>query len=656
MPTTRPEAEPTTIETLLDGFDHLVLHRYPHVVGPPFVALLALGLAEAAFLGGPSTRVLIVIVAVCVGLLALDSVLRLPGRLEKLYGGLSWAAGLLWTVAAAQVGPMGEGPPMLAFLGNLTAYSHPVPPMLTVWALILVAAWPPWTNHRRVRRSVRVSAEILAWDGDAVGLPEVRLSTAGAKCDGDGWEAPLIPDVPGKWTTDKLRKALPNIASHYGRAVHEFTIDKVRGDREGKWVLRFREARKREPVLYAPPVERPSARKPFPMGTLTSDPTVPLMSEVWRDGHGGVDCLITGQKGYGKSTALKRISLHAIAARDGLLFLGDMKPGSPDYHDLGSRGAYLYVTNPTQLDLLILILLALCDIRGRNKRRNRKVIFLVLDEMKLYFAPTRPDGPTATDRARAHRIDEQRLANFEKLAVVSRAFDISIWLAVQKGKEKNTGGEARSAISAGQVIGFYSPKSADSALVAEDREFDLTALPKGVPGQCLVQNAIHPDVVRGTLWKVDDGIIRDTLDRFGSNQGGLDEDEVEWLQKEFGDQFDELRLANREKPLTVDEPEPKPGPQPTAPQSRPMTAEESREYVWECLAKFPRGASLGEIVEATGKSKALVGARLRELRDRGRVAIEGTNRWTRYHAVRRPQPPNAQARDGDHTPPPTSGD
>jgi hypothetical protein len=53
MPVTT-EQEPTTIEKLLDGFDDLILYRYPHVVGPPFVALLALGLAQAAYLGGPT--------------------------------------------------------------------------------------------------------------------------------------------------------------------------------------------------------------------------------------------------------------------------------------------------------------------------------------------------------------------------------------------------------------------------------------------------------------------------------------------------------------------------------------------------------------------------------------------------------------------------
>jgi hypothetical protein len=636
MPVTT-EREPTAIETLLDGFDDLILHRWPHVVGPPFVALLALGLAQAAYLGGRSAAMLLTVVTGVVLFLASDSVARLPGRREKLYAGACWLCGGLWTVTAAYLGPVSGVLPWW----HLTAYSYPVPPLLGFWGAILAVAWPPWTKHRRVRRSVAVSAEILAWDGDAVNLKDVRLSTAGAKADSTGWEAPLVPDTPGQWTTDKLRKAIPNIASHYGAAVHEFSIDKVRGDKEGKWVLRYRKAEKREPIVYQPPVERPSARKPFTMGHVTSDPTVPLQAEVWRERHGGVDSLIIGQKGYGKSTALKRLGMHAIASKDGLLFLGDMKPGNPDYHELGSRGAYLYATNAQQIDMLILVLLALCQIRGKSKRRRRKVIFVVLDEMALYFAPTRPAGSTPQDRANAWRIDQQRLANFERLAVISRAFDISIWMAVQKGKEKNTGGDARSAISAGQVIGFYAPKASDGLLVSADPDFDPTKLPKGVPGQCLVQNALHQEVVRGTMWDVTDDVIRELLDRFADGQDGLDEDELHALREEFGDAWNDFRMANREsaeQPADEDEPESEaeqPAPEPTpAPQGRAMTADESRQVVWDALATFDKPASVKDVAERVGKSEQLTRARLNELYTHGRASRQGTGRWIKYVAVR----------------------
>jgi hypothetical protein len=630
MPVT--EREPAPLERLLDGFDDLVLYRYPHVVGPPFIACVLLGVAWLAHWGGGGAATLATVVACVVVFLALDSVAELPGAREKTYALICWLGGGSWVILAAWFGPFSAPLPWVSeWLG------YPVPVLLAAWAVMLVTLMPPWTKHRRVRRSAEVSREILAWDGDAVGLPEVSLSTAGAKADADGWEAPLIPDTPGKWTTDKLRRALPNIAARYEAATHEFSIDKVRGDKEGKWVLRYRKARKREPVLYVPPTERPSAREPFTIGHVTSDPTKPLQAEVWRKGHGGVDSLITGQKGYGKTRAFQRVALHAISSRDAVLFLGDMKPGSPDHHEIGSRGAYLYATTAAEIDAMILVLLALCKIRGRNKRRNRKVIVAEFDETALYFAPTPPAGDTPGDRARAFRIDEQRKAQFENLANVSRAYDMSIWLAVQKGKEKNTGGDARSAISAGQVIGFYAPKVSDGTLVSADAAFDPTRLPRGVPGQCFVSNGLHPEVIRGTLWNVTEATIRDVLDRFAKDTGALDDDEVEALREEFGERWDELRKANRKGaalPLD-DEPEESAAPvPPPAPQGRAMTADQSRDYVWQSLAEFNKPASGKDVAERVGKSEQLTRARLNELVAAGRAVRHGQGRWVKFEAVR----------------------
>jgi hypothetical protein len=644
MPVTT-EREPTAIETLLDGFDDLILHRWPHVVGPPFVALLALGLAQAAYLGGRSAAMLLTVVTGVVLFLASDSVARLPGRREKLYAGACWGCGGLWTVVAAYLGPVTGALPWW----HLTAYSYPVPPLLGFWGAILAVAWPPWTKHRRVRRSVAVSAEILAWDGDAVGLPEVRLSTAGAKADVSGWTAPLVPDTPGKWTTDKLRKAIPNIASHYGAAIHEFSIDKVRGDKEGKWVLRYRKAEKREPIVYRPPTERPSAKKPFLIGHVTSDPTQELRAEVWREGHGGVDSLVVGTKGYGKTVLLQRVALHAIASKDGLLFIGDMKPGSQDYtfvskRDLspgiGARGAYLYCTTAAEIDAMILVLLALCGVRGRRPRRSRKVIFVLLDEMALYFEPTPPAGPTAAHRAEAYRIDQRRLSNFQKLANISRAYDIAIWEAVQKGKEKNTGGDARSAISAGQVVAFHAPKASDGLLVSNDQAMDPTKLPKGVAGQCLLSNGLHPEVVRGTLWNVTEKTIREVLDRFADGQDGLDEDELHALREEFGDAWNDFRMANREsveQPADENEPEPEAAEPEAAPEPVPsskMTADESRQAVWDALAEFDRPVSVRDVAQRVGKSEGLIRGRLYELYTQGRASRQGAGRWIKYVAVR----------------------
>ncbi|MBP2370254.1 hypothetical protein [Pseudonocardia parietis] len=632
--TTRRQAE---VE--LGIFDRLdmVIMRFPHVFGPAFLAGLALGLAAAADWWGGWAPWALTAITVVVVFLGVETIPRLPGLRERSYARLCWYGGGAWVVAAGWLGPGWSPSWSWVLLG--------APPLIAAWAALLIFLWPPWFKHRRVRRGVSVTAEILAWDGDAVSLPGVELSHASAGADGDTWWATL-KGVKGRHTAKTLRDRIPNIASWYEVSVDDVTIEKTRGTREGGYRIRVRQRPKSKAgVTYTVPDERPSLRKPFQIGHV-NDGVTPLMSEVWRDGHGGVDGLTAGAKGYGKSTYYRRMAVQAIAARDALWLCCDQKPGSPDYRDLAPRGAYVYATDAAEIDLVIRALLVLCHVRGQAMRRDRKVLLLMLDETALYFAPT-PPAPSDPDeqdpavRARqasaakraAQQADVERQANIDRLVAISRAFDISIHFATQRGRAQKLGGaDVRTALLAGQVCGFYSARQDDSALLSGDHDFDLSQLPQGVPGECLIANGIHQDVTRGSQHFIDDTAARAVVQRFADDQGDLHEDELKALRAEFGDEWDRLRKANRKPTLTIaSEPEPEPT-EPEPPRATGPT--ESRQLVWDALAGFDGPASVSEVAEAAGRSVSLTRGRLAELVEEGRATQEGHNRWTRYMAVR----------------------
>jgi predicted ArsR family transcriptional regulator len=65
-----------------------------------------------------------------------------------------------------------------------------------------------------------------------------------------------------------------------------------------------------------------------------------------------------------------------------------------------------------------------------------------------------------------------------------------------------------------------------------------------------------------------------------------------------------------------------------------MTADESRQVIWDALAEFDRPVSVKDVAERVGKSEQLTRARLNELYTHGRASRQGTGRWIKYVAVR----------------------
>jgi hypothetical protein len=642
MPTSTDDR--TDLERALDAFDNLVLYRYPHIAGPLFIAGLGLGLAWGAAELGAGWPYLLVVLVVVVFILGYGSIPPKDRPREHLYGQVCWIGGSLWMVAAALMNPLAGEIPLWR---DLFGWSIPI--MIGLWLLMLTILMPPWVKNRRVRRGVDVAKNIAAWDGDAIRLPGTKLSTAGSKAYGPeddiDWEAPIRCTPKGLYHLAKLRDAIPNIAARYDVEVSQVVIDRSHGDAEGRYILRILKKQRRVGgQLMQLPEKRPSADKPFRIGYLLADRGTAFMSQIWKAGHGGIDGVYVGAKGYGKSTLFKGLACFGIMADNCLVFIADMSPGSPDYSDhLGPRGAYAYGRNYSEIDLIVKALFILCEIRGLNKRTNRARILALFDETALYFSAERPSVTGTSREARdAKRLCEERnaarVAAFNELVMVCRKYDISIRVAVQTGRARNLGSEARNLLIAGEVIGFFSPQPSDSAFVSAARLFELWNLPRGSKGEALGSNHLHPEVTRMQIDNCPDELIEAVLRHFGADQGDLMKDELEALAAGLGDEWATLRRGGHigpTAPFVVDAPTPPeippggheeartPPPEGDPPARRSETAEAAQDAVYAALVELGRPATAADVAATTTRSTVNVRRRLDELVELGRVTKTG---------------------------------
>lgn len=242
---------------------------------------------------------------------------------------------------------------------------------------------------------------------------------------------------------------------------------------------------------------------------------------------------------------------------------------------------------------------------------------------------------------------------------------MALYAATQRCEPQTIGGNnARAALLAGQVVGFYSPKARDSALLSSDGKLTMHTLPRGRKGECWISNQIHGEPVRGRWHNVTDAQELETVERFEGLEKDLHDDELAALRDELGDAWNRLRPAIRhdssvtnggeqggdssanssagspgESPLTVvpDSPEEAPANRQTEPAEvrpkRAASAADSQLEVWNVLRALRGPAMVSSVAEAWGKSEQITRARLNELVDMGCVDRTGKTRWIKYRAI-----------------------
>lgn len=630
-------SEATPLERRLDAFDRFV-YRNRHIAGPPALAVLLLGGAAA----GHATNLswLVTVLAGVAFVLGLDTVADLPTLREKLYALACWCAAAGWTVVTAWTGV------------------HMV--LVVALALLVVVLGVPWAHHRRVRRGVDVDRTIAAWgDGGAVGL---RGTHVRGKKAGDGWFSfKLVADEPGTYTLDDFEQRAARIAARFGRRKKDVTFKKDGGEGEIEVVIRDQE---RDTVASDDdPTEAVSIVGGFRVGS--TDAGDPIEQAVYLEGRGAVHGAAVGATGSGKSSLINKVAERAARADDAVLWIVDLSYGAKELRGWAPVCDWFAYTVEHVEDMLV-ALAAICESRGSGEGRlhtpsaAEPAIVVEIDEGASVWAPELlPADSDMAARKHASRVAQARRDRAGELLRLARKYGVSVHQATQYGNQDALGGPAaKQQLAAGFASVFYSGKNTDGhLLIPAGHNVRCSEFPQSAPGTLATKGPTIDGVVQGRVdWTSDER--RDTVvDHWRDKQP-----ELEGTARAAGGNA----YARRNRTAPGDSPHTTSGdtggdtggdggesaghrvptPDFTATASRAsatvtplqpapsgatvpgrLSPGESRALVLSTLAEFPEPAYPAQIAEACGRGKDLVGMRLRQLAEEGKVARIRGGRW-----------------------------
>jgi S-DNA-T family DNA segregation ATPase FtsK/SpoIIIE len=483
-----------------------------------------------------------------------------------------------------------------AWLAAATAFGPGTPPLPTVAFLGMLAGGVPWWFHHRRRARVRVERTIDAWPtfADAIGLP--GSSVASAVVTRWGWTARLALRR-GQTATHAIAQA-GAIESALGVRPGAVRVepDPVRADRA---VLR---------VVEDDPHAVPVAWPGIP-GTRTGPPDAvtdagrsgsvlgPVELGVFEDGSPVLvrlayrNVLIGGVTGSGKSGVLNVILAALVACRDVVIWGVDLK-GGMELRPWAGCLARLATTPEAAVALL-------ADARAVRDHRTTTVtgrlwqpgpadpaLIIVVDE----YAEL-PDA--AKDIA-------------DSLARVGRAVMVNLLVATQRPTQAAMGGGAARAQMDVRIC-LRVRERRDTDLILGQGAWSAGWRPDTLdaPGKILLSDPEHTVPRPARTYLITDTDIADHARHWSTRRPALAEPHAG---------------GNRPHATPAD-PRPRPA-------DHPCPAAPNADPVLTALAATPAdGASVTELVTATGLSRATVYRRLRGHARTGHAVPIGDGRW-----------------------------
>jgi FtsK/SpoIIIE family len=449
---------------------------------------------------------------------------------------------------------------------------HPPLPRTLIGAVVLAV---PWWAHRRRRARVRVERQLAAWPdiADSIGLAGARVMTA--VVDAWGWTARMALRR-GHTVTDALTK-LPAIESALGTRPGAVRIE-ADPDRADHFLMR---------VLHTDPHSRPvpwqpsdirSITQPIPLGVF-EDATPATVLLLRRNG------LIGGVVGSGKSGVLNVI-LAALAVCEDVVIWGiDLKGGMelrPWTPALGRLA-----TTPEQATALFRDAVTELDRRATQSgtdgsrvwgpTRDKPALLIVVDE----YAEL-PDE--ATDVA-------------DSIARRGRAVAVTLLAATQRPTQKAMGhGATRSQMDIRISLRVRERRDVDLILGQGSYNAGWHAHTLDAPGKFLISAPEHLHPKRARAHLITDHNVTTTAHHHAPHRPVL-----------HPPQRDESPPDCERRPQTTDSPEVR---------------------LWQALLGSPdEGASVRDLMHATGMGRSWVYYRLQEHADIGRAERMTRGRW-----------------------------
>ncbi|MGH3816715.1 MAG: hypothetical protein ACRDRE_02930 [Pseudonocardiaceae bacterium] len=517
-----------------------------------------------------------------------------PGlrRIERAYAAIVTGAAGLWLAAATALGPG----------------TAPLPALLTIGTL---AAAMPWWWHRRRRARVRVERTLDAWPdiAEAVGLNGSRVMSA--VVDLWGWRA-RISLRRGQTAADVIAK-VPALESGLGIRPGAVRVE-PESARADHCLIR---------VLDADPHARAIAWSASTSDTESSTVTAPIMLGLFEDACPVAvtlahrHALVGGVAGAGKSGVLNAILASLTGCPDGVLWGVDLKGGM----ELGPWAPCLdrLATTPAQAADLLADAVAILDARavGLADAGQRlwqpspaePALVIIIDE----YAELSDDAPTAVNHA-------------DSIARRGRAVAVTLLVATQRPTQKAMGsGAVRSQMDVRVCLRVRERRDVDLVLGQGMLAAGWHAHTLDAPGKFLISTPEHTTPRRARAYLLTDTDVTTLATRHAPTRPTLD---------------DASRAAAGSTPAPSADDQ-----QPTVPRPKhssetlskpgPADGEDPEAALLSALGQAPPGgASVRDLMTATGMRRTWVYDRLQDHATHGRAVQVSRGRWR----ASRPQP------------------
>ncbi|GAB1819313.1 hypothetical protein HerbRD11066_24770 [Herbidospora sp. RD11066] len=546
------------------------LWRYRSELTPFAVAALAETVAVLFHINDPEswTTVLTITGVLAWLVVFFGHLVGLRHGAERTYAAVCAAMVGAWVSVATAIGPGTAPMPVLLIVGG------------TLIAL-------PWWAHRRRRARVRVERTLAAWPeiAQSIGLTGSRIQSA--VVDLWGYRA-RVALARGQTVEDAMGK-LPAIESALGTRRGAARIQPI-PERANRLELRIIETDPHADAIVWPGPANTSITDPIELGVF-EDGTPVTVSLLRRHG------LVGGVAGAGKSGGVNVIMGSLTACPDVIVWGVDLKRGM----ELLPWASCLdrIATTPQEADELLADAVAILDGRAEMLAMNgvrvweptpeAPALVIVVDE----YAELADDAPEA-------------ILSADSIARRGRAVAVTLVAATQRPSQKAMGNSAvRSQMDVRVSFRVRERRDADLILGQGMHKAGWHADRLDAPGKFLISAPEHDTPRRARTYLLDDATVQATAERHAERRPSLDPVSLVALEQS-----------------------PRPSPEPQGRHHRNGNHDGAEEALWTALREAPeQGATLGELIDATGMSRPWLYKRLREYADAGRVIQIARGRW-----------------------------
>ncbi|WP_244894127.1 helix-turn-helix domain-containing protein [Planobispora rosea] len=475
----------------------------------------------------------------------------------------------------------------------------PLPAILIIGGIVSAI---PWWAHRRRRAKVRVERKLAAWPdvAEQVGLAGSRIQSALVDLWGYRFRLALSR---GQTVEDAIAK-IGNIESALGARRGGARIQPVPEQRADRADVRIVETDPHaDAITWAGP-SITSITQPVELG-LWEDGSAVLVSLLRRH------ALFGGVAGAGKSGGVNVVMGNLSAAADVIVWGIDLKRGMELQPWASCLGRI--ATTPQEASELLRDAVAILDGRAEWMATNglrvweptpdAPALLIIIDE----YAELVEDAPEA-------------VAYADSIARRGRAPAVTLLVATQRPSQRAMGHSAvRSQMDVRLSFRVRERGDADLILGAGMHKAGWHADKLDAPGKFLLSAPEHDIPRRARAYLMTDETVQHTAVRHAERRPPLDPISAVALR-------DGPRAADE---LDATEPAIM---RPTGRHARKDAQQRAEDALWSALAEAPdEGATLDELITATGMSRPTIYRRLSALEGQNRVRQVSRGRWRAAH-------------------------